>query len=335
MRRILGEVRQFAVECLCLCLLLYGEPALALSAVARPSASKATAASGDPLGSASAKTGLREAAAQTARWLRSSADRISAGAGELASEIEARGALVLNQPWLDAYSVLLATAGLAEQEDPPPSPRSPPAVPGHTAPVRRPGIPGVASPDAGLKGSPLDEIPLLAGWNLVSLPEEPSDTDPAVVLSAIGGAFSKAWTYDGCDAADPWKLYDPADPGASDLTAIDHRAGLWIEATTPVGLPSDGTLPPSTSFELCAGWNLIGFPAGQPRHVRNALQSIAGKYLRIFGYDVTDVDDPWEIYDVAVPAWANDLELMHPGRGYWILVTEDVSLEIANQGVDP
>jgi len=57
--------------------------------------------------------------------------------------------------------------------------------------------------------------------------------------------------------------------------------------------------------------------------VRSALQSIDGKYVRIFGYDASDADDPWEIWDVAVPDWANDLRELRPGFGYWLLVTED------------
>ncbi len=95
-------------------------------------------------------------------------------------------------------------------------------------------------------------------------------------------AYAQVAAYDACEPADPWKLYDPNDPVASDLTAIDHRVGFWIEATSAIDLPSDGTLPATTTFELCTGWNLIGFPAGQARHPRNALQSIEGKYVRAF-----------------------------------------------------
>ena len=43
------------------------------------------------------------------------------------------------------------------------------------------------------------------------------------MLAANGGAYAKVWAYDACDPADPWKLYDPNDPAASDLAAIDHR----------------------------------------------------------------------------------------------------------------
>lgn len=65
-----------------------------------------------------------------------------------------------------------------------------------------------------------------------------------------------------------------------------------------------------------------------------ALQSIDGKYTRVFGYNAMDQADPWAVFDVAVPFWANDLQVMEPGRGYWVywvFATEDVPLVITNR----
>ncbi|MCP4117408.1 MAG: hypothetical protein GY737_18845, partial [Desulfobacteraceae bacterium] len=180
-----------------------------------------------------------------------------------------------------------------------------------------------------------DQIPLLAGWNLISLPEEPPDPVPATVLAAVASDLYKAEAFDACDLADSWKYYDPADPAASSLIAIDHTMGLWVKATAATLLPVAGTLPATTTIELCEGWNLIGFPAGQPRHPHAALASIAGKWQRVFGYDASDPGDTWEFFDPAIPDWANDLRMMHPGRGYWVLTTEAVTLEIRNQGPPP
>ncbi len=55
----------------------------------------------------------------------------------------------------------------------------------------------------------------------------------------------------------------------------------------------------------------------------------------VYGYDPSDTEDPWAIHDVTVPDWANDLQIFEVGKGYWILVTEDVTLEIPNQGNAP
>ncbi len=206
---------------------------------------------------------------------------------------------------------------------------------GQAAPPKPPGLgddPVEATPPEELAGllekAGTDQIPLVAGLNLISIPEEPADPEPAAVFAAVAGQVGKVKAFDACDPSDPWKVYDPNDPAASDLTAVDPRIGMWVKATSAATLTSEGTLPAATTIELCEGWNLIGFPAGEPRHPYAALASIAGKWQRIFAYDAFDPEDPWE-------SWANDLELMVPGRGYWVLASEAVTLEIRNQGPPP
>ena len=249
------------------------------------------------------------------------------------------------QPWGDALGILLAMGAMEDgsptgRPDEVGLPDGPHGLNPGSSPFR-PTAEELVSLTAGFEGrgvgakATLERIPLIPGWNLLSIPEEPADASPASVLAPIGGSFTRAYAYDACDTADPWKVYDPNDPTSSDWTVLDHTQGFWLEATHAVDLPSDGTLPATTTFDLCVGWNLIGFPAGQSRHVRHALQSIEGKYLRVFGYDAADPGDPWEVYSVDVPDWANDLALMHPGRGYWVLVTEATTLEIANQDAAP
>ena len=256
----------------------------------------------------------------------------TANAHALASDAQSWVSTIAGQPWRDALTVLLASGAVGDQVEPPGggAPPLPPAFESSRSSADELlGLRAVASKSA------LEQISLVAGWNLVSLPEEPADTAPGTVLAPIAGAYEAAYSYDGCDSADPWKVYDPNDPGSSDLSAIDARTGLWLQATTPVDLPSEGTLPTSTTFDLCVGWNLISFPAGQARPVESVLAPIAGKYLRVFGYDAFDPVDPWEVFDVTVPLWANDLVLMQPGRAYWILVTEATPLEIANEDGPP
>ncbi len=178
------------------------------------------------------------------------------------------------------------------------------------------------------------DLPLQEEFNLVSLPVEPASTAPAEVLAGAPAGTS-AWTWDACAAEAAWKQYTPGDP-ANELTSIDHRYGLWLKAPAAGGwtLPA-GEQPTVTEIPVCPGWNLIGYPLAQPRPVPAALSSIAGKYLRVFGYDAFDEKDPWEVYDPNVPEWANDLLQMQPGRGYWVLVTEATTLRFANHGPPP
>ncbi|HEY7215861.1 MAG TPA: DUF6531 domain-containing protein, partial [Thermoanaerobaculia bacterium] len=183
-----------------------------------------------------------------------------------------------------------------------------------------------------LKAGSSSELPLYPGWNLVSIARQPGNPSPAAVFS---GAASRVFAYDACDTADPWKVWDPANPSGSDLTAVDPKKGLWAEAPGAVVLPVAGTEPATTTIHLCPGWNLVGAPFSQPRSLTAALASIAGKYTRVFAYDAADAGDPWDVYDVAVPAWANTLQLMEPGRGYWILATAAADLVLSNDVTGP
>ncbi len=178
-------------------------------------------------------------------------------------------------------------------------------------------------------------IPLNIGWNLISIPEEPTITDPAVVLSSIDGNYAQAVAYDQCDASDPWKLYDPADPTGSDLSAIDHTMGLWIEMTAADTLDVTSAPPSDTSMQICEGWNQIGYPMDIALPVSDALASIEGKYLRLFGHDLLDTADPWAFFDVPAPSWASDLPMLEPGHGYWLLATEDATLTLPEPGAPP
>ncbi|MCB8919469.1 MAG: hypothetical protein H6666_16245 [Ardenticatenaceae bacterium] len=169
-------------------------------------------------------------------------------------------------------------------------------------------------------------LPLAAGWNLLSLPQEPANSDPAAVLAALAGSLSRVYAYDGCDSADPWKLYDPADLPASDLTNLDHTLGFWLESSAPVTLAISGTAHLSTTIPLCTGWNLVGYPLARPQTVATALASIQGQYSRVFAYDAPQLTDPWAVFSPAAETWGNDLEVMLPGRGYWIYATTNTNL---------
>ncbi|MCB1055581.1 MAG: hypothetical protein KDD11_08730 [Acidobacteria bacterium] len=231
---------------------------------------------------------------------------------------------------LSSWGSTAALGPLLASAEPQSLPPSPPRVPRRSAANAKPPAPPVALAAGAEAG-----LTLLPGLNLVSLPLDPVDTDPAAVLAPIAGQIAAVFAYDACDTADPWKVYDPASPATSDLTVLDHRSGLWVEALSSAQLPLTGDQPGTTQIELCTGWNLVGYPLPQARSVGSALASIEGKYQRVFGFDVTDAEDPWEVYDVAVPSWANDLEVMQPGRGYWILATEDTTLTFENTGEAP
>lgn len=227
----------------------------------------------------------------------------------------------------DTDGQVSASAAIPEKAEPPAAGELPPSPPG-VKDLRS----GVSLAPVILKDGRTTELALRAGWNLVSLARQPGDPAPA---SVFAGAASRIFAYDACDAADHWKVWDPADPAGSDLTAVDVKKGLWAEAPAAVSLPMAGTEPASTTVHLCPGWNLIGAPFSQSRSVTGALSSIQGKYARVFGYDAADPADPWEVYDIAAPSWANTLQAFEPGKGYWVFATVETDLVLSNNANGP
>jgi hypothetical protein len=74
-------------------------------------------------------------------------------------------------------------------------------------------------------------ISLKAGWNLVGYPSQTvrSVTD---ALSSIAGKYTKVYTYDAFDDADPWKVYDTSlPPFLNDLSQLQPGKAYWIYVT--------------------------------------------------------------------------------------------------------
>ncbi len=225
------------------------------------------------------------------------------------------------------FTVLLQASGVAALPPPPeavPSPPSPPELAGR----------GTVAVSVAAAATPGD-FALAPGFHLVSIPHQPADPAPDAVLAEVAGRVARVYAYDACDPAAGWKIWDPADPAASTLGAITPTTGFWIDVTEPLTLPAAGAVPERTTFRLCRGWNLIGVPLEHPRLVRGALAPIEGKYLRVYDFEPDDPEDPWAVFDPAAPDWASDLRILRPGRGYWVLVTEDVDLELASSGPPP
>jgi hypothetical protein len=168
---------------------------------------------------------------------------------------------------------------------------------------------------------------LAQDWNLMSFPVTLDDLSTASALETVAGTYDVVWAYDACaPGPDPWLKYDPDDP-LSSLTAVDTEHGYWIDMTAAADLTVTGTHPISTMISLCTGWNLIGYPSVSAKPVTEILAPIEGKYDLVYGYDGSDVDDPWKKYNPNVPV-GNDLTTMRPWYGYWIKMTEPATLTI-------
>ncbi|MBF0474662.1 MAG: hypothetical protein HQK59_02345 [Deltaproteobacteria bacterium] len=154
-------------------------------------------------------------------------------------------------------------------------------------------------------------ISMNIGWNLVSLCRQPADTTLATVVAPIAGKFVSIWTSVG----GAWKMYDPANPGFSDLTTIESGKGYWFNMTQGGVLSVSGNAA-SKSVSLTKGWNLVGYSSCSSLSIDQALASISGTYQSVWSY----VNNAWKYYDPSSPGFS-DLTSMSPGYGYWINAT--------------
>ncbi|MFZ2663907.1 MAG: hypothetical protein WAX66_00900 [Patescibacteria group bacterium] len=146
------------------------------------------------------------------------------------------------------------------------------------------------------------------GWNLISLRQQPSDTAISNVLGGISGKYLSAWAFQNGS----WQIYDPINPGFSDLSNLEAGWGYWLNMTQPAILSVTGTEPPLT-IDLIAGWNLVGYNSSTEKVITDALGSIAGEVITVWAYR----NGVWQFFDPANPGFS-DLTTMAPGYGYWI-----------------
>jgi hypothetical protein len=84
-------------------------------------------------------------------------------------------------------------------------------------------------PLPGIEPSVPYDIPLVADWNLISLPETPSPSTIGDVLAGIIGDVEIVWYFDG--ATDTWYYYIPGGPAT--ITAMTEGKAYWIQMTAP------------------------------------------------------------------------------------------------------
>ncbi|MBN1657741.1 MAG: VCBS repeat-containing protein [Anaerolineae bacterium] len=146
----------------------------------------------------------------------------------------------------------------------------------------------------------------------------------------VPAGFEKAlYVYYSPDDGATWRRL----PTTLDTTHNQAAAPMPDDPDTGYGqglyaLLSTIDLPP-----FRPGWNLFGYPLLDSRLVPGAFASVEGYYTTVYGHYVEDVGDPWKMYDVTVAppfqTLVNDLHELSFGHGYWITVSQAVTLSLA------
>lgn len=192
--------------------------------------------------------------------------------------------------------------------------------------------PTVATPPPGF---------LKAGWNLISLPLDPADLDPAQVFKDEQGnpidISGNLLRYD--SDAQSYKAYHDFDP--SDFGQLRNGEGYWLYLSAPTTLSYSGYESTGFKYDLDApGWHLIGCasasnvpldcvrvrPQAEPGELPFRLAVYIKHWLSgsLYWYDSATGRyavcglDPWHV--------TGELE---PWRGYWVhTCTDDLAVRM-------
>lgn len=159
--------------------------------------------------------------------------------------------------------------------------------------------------------------PLYEGVNLVSIPLIQINGSVGKVLQTV--RFDKAWSYDSLTAK--WRWYVSFKPYKGELRTIDYRIGVWVDVTEDSNLTIAGIVPITTTIQLRAGWNLIGFPSFNSAYTVGDLKAVTGA-TRVEGFD-----------SAAPPYFLQVLQngdALQTGYGYWVTVNASVLWIVKN-----
>jgi hypothetical protein len=198
-------------------------------------------------------------------------------------------------------------------------------------------------------------IYLMPGWNLISLPLIPDDSDIDNLLGSVTGVES-VWYYDAATAE--WLVYTTSDAPDS-LTTMETGKGYWVymneeafEYSAPLdyGLPQTpapikfsytgqvlepASVPPT--YNLQEGWNLIGLHSERSQSVSLYLRPVTVpqqvwasllQYDNYISFQLGDMEKEAEEGEGGAEIYLGcfktllETDEMDPGKGFWVYLVE-------------
>ena len=166
------------------------------------------------------------------------------------------------------------------------------------------------------------EIPLGAGWNLISLPVIIDDTDIEDVVAGISESVNIVKHYDSTIEGN-WLSYVP-DFSGSTLATMEDGKGYWVSMTgnegdtytlKVTGVKNPEAPDPARIYDVIAGWNLIGF--------KSVIRMLSADYLQSLSsinYTLLDVLNV-----------KKNAGYMNSGNGYWLWMGSLGSIVTSNE----
>ncbi len=165
-------------------------------------------------------------------------------------------------------------------------------------------------------------IPLYEGWNLISIPVKTTDNSIENILSPIAGKYVSIWSYN-----NGWNLrvFSTSFRSKSEINSLETGFGYWIKMLSDSVLTITGKALTDTSIQLNAGWNLIGCNSISAKSLDKIIQPISDQFISLWGYD--NQRKQWYQYIINSSARTNSLEMIEPGKGYWLNVKSECVLD--------
>lgn len=163
-----------------------------------------------------------------------------------------------------------------------------------------------------------ETVALVTGWNLISLPLIPTNTDIQNILGATAADIESVWTCAGGGASGgTWSYYAPGVTTSTLKTMVDGKA-YWIKSKTGVDFTFQGrkgnappSSPPTYSFST-SGWHMVGYKSTQVHTVQEYAGDPVSGNTKVYTTPVTGFDATTQEY--------TSLQLgdnMAKGSGYW------------------
>ena len=186
-------------------------------------------------------------------------------------------------------------------------------------------------------GLPQWLTPVGQAYRFVASNETPRSIEFAYYQREVPEGYEHTLTiYYSPDEGATWtRLPTQRDLAENQATAKAEQSGLYVLAAG-VEIPF-----------YTAGWNLFAYPVPMDLLIEKALASLDGDqigrgaeccYTTVYGFDAAQPGAPWTVYDRRIApdqAWANDLQTLQFGQGYWINVTEPITLVLKVGSASP
>ncbi|UCH83817.1 MAG: T9SS type A sorting domain-containing protein, partial [Candidatus Latescibacterota bacterium] len=171
------------------------------------------------------------------------------------------------------------------------------------------------------------DLAMDAGLNLRSWNVELEDDSTTVILAPVLDAVESVQGFDGGGLT-----FDPSIPSQfNTLKTMDHLHGYWFRLHESATLALTGFVSDHrTPIPLAAGYNLIGYLPDGSDSTFHAIASVIDLVDVVLGYDGGGLT-----FDPSIPPQFNTLQVMRPGFGYWIKLSEASTLVYPDSPVMP